>query len=340
MRLSLAFICALLSSLWARPARAMGEETQGLVFGVELGGHFGAGPGALSRTAPEVSFAELGPPVDEVALTFGSRVDALRSELALRVAYGFASGSADAGGTDVDYSVRRIPITFAWRAAFLDGPVHPLLGVDAGLLWTSARYRGAFEGEAGFDLGFTLRALGGVDFDVGESSHLRAFLQYRLDPGRTVVGGPDLGGEHLAFGLGYLVSFDRPEPRVRPPATGPLRSAGTGSGLEDAFEWIRRGDALAREGDAAAAVRAYQRGVELLPRDPQTRKNVEVPVRVDWAEQLARAGRREEAIEVLQSARRITPADASVLDALRRLGASLEAPVEDIEDGPAPVIPH
>lgn len=327
----------------ANTAWALGEETQGLAFGVELGAHFGAGPNELSRTEPEIGFGELAPPIDEVALTLGSRVDALRSELALRVAYGFARGNADAGTGTVEYAVRRVPLTLAWRAILFDGRVRPLLGVDAGVIWTGARYRGAFAGEAGLDLGLTLRALAGIDLAVGDASHFRLFLQYRRDPGRTVVGGPDLRGDHLAMGLGYAITFDRPEPPATPTTGAPFRSAGTGSGLDEAFAWIRRGDERARRGDAIGAERAYSRGVELLPRDADTRENVELPVRLDWASQLVAVGRREDAIEVLEAAREIQPGNRRVLETLRALGAlgaETDRPTEEVDDGRSPVVPN
>lgn len=325
-------------------ALAVGNETDGISVGLEFGGHFGTGPGNLSRTQEDVSFGELGPPIDEIAVTFGATVDELASELALRLGYGFAQGSADSDAGDVDYAIRRIPVTLAWRAALLSGPVHPLIGADLGGLWTSGRYEGAFNGESGTGFGFSARFLAGVDLDAGPRTRLRAFAQYRLDPDRAIPGGPDLSGSHVGFGLGAVFRFDRPEPDEGPGGRLALNDASDDRNAEDAYALIRRADELARAGRAVEAERAYAQGVRRLPRDRQTRENVEVPVRVDWARQLVKVGRRSDALSVLEAAIAITP-EGPALDAYRALGGKIErrerAPVrERSDDDRMPVVPR
>lgn len=330
---TLAFVLAVLAPA---SAAAVGDETDGISLSLELGGHFGAGPDEIDRTDASLDFHTLGPPIDEIAVAFGATVEELASELALRIGYGFASG--DTG--DVSYSVTRIPLTLSWRAALFGGKLRPLLGVDVGAMWTGVRYEGAFASDAGLGLSFTLRGLVGGDFAVGERSSLRAFLQYRLDPSRTVVGGPNLDADGVAFGLGYVIRLGRPE-RSDERRDRALRSEGTTSGLDEAFEWIRRGDEAARRGDAVGAERAYAQGIELLPRDQETRENVEAPVRVDWAKQLLEVGRRDEAIEVLLVAKEISLEPKKINRMLRRLGVdpSEEAPTER-DDRRMPVVPR
>ncbi|MEL6543376.1 MAG: hypothetical protein AAFQ82_02050 [Myxococcota bacterium] len=310
----------------------LGDETDGIAVGLELGGHFGIGPSELERTGEAVSFGTLGPPVDELALSLGSTVDILRSELAIRAGLGFAAGNAtstSASSNEVSYRALRIPLGLAWRAALLDGKTHPLLGLDLGVMWTSLRYEGAFEADTGLSLGFFARALAGVDVETGDGGRLRAFLQYRLDPSLAVVGGPDLDGGHLGFGFAYVFSWSRPA-AVEPPGLdrftteGPERSVEP-TGLDVAFDWIRQADALARAGNALEAESAYARGVAALPTDPTTRANVELPVRRDWAKQLVRIGRKDDAVEVLREGLRIAPRDRKTLRALERLGASTES---------------
>lgn len=328
--------------LWPSIALAVGAETDGVSVGVELGGHFGAGPSTLSRTEAEVGFADLGPPLDEVALTLGATVEELRSELALRIGVGFARGSADSDGGEVNYAIQRIPVTLAWRAAFLNGPFHPLLGVDIGGLWTSGRYDGAFFGESEREFGWSLRALAGTELDAGDSTRLRAFVQYRLDPDLAIPGGPDLEGAHLAFGLGLVFRFAREssgDRRFAERAELPDRP----DDLSDAYEVIRRADAHARAGRPIEAERAYAEGVRRLPRDRQTRENVEVPVRIAWARQLVKIGRRDEALEVLEAALAIRPSDQAEAD-YEALGGtwdrkSREERTFEPDDDRMPVIP-
>jgi tetratricopeptide (TPR) repeat protein len=313
-------------------ALAGAGEVDRLVVALETAGHL---PGALEATTESTESIPLGataPAVHEITAAYGIAVRELASELLLRVGYGWADGALAAGSVIGNapgerYAVRAVPLSVGWRATFLPYRVRPLVGVDAGGRFLDVEYRrtGAAPVASGWSFVLGLRGLVGLHADVTKMLAARLFFEARWSRDAQVDGAPDLDLSGFGAGLAVVATFDRPE--LAPP--GPvsddeapaLRDYGDAgpSRLSQASEVIRQADDAARARRFIEAEALYRKGVSLLPRDPETRRNLEAPVLVDWARTLVEIGRSEEAKRVVEQALEIDPRLESAQKLLDRI---------------------
>jgi hypothetical protein len=254
----------------------------------------------------------------------------------MRAGYRFADGSfadgSSIGSHQVSgYRLASVPLTIGWRLTFLPYAIRPLIGVDGGGAFTRLRYDLVDESPIESDWLWTweVRGVAGVHVDVWEWLVARLVIEGRYASGVFMSQGPEYSATGLGIGLAIAASFDRPSasslaaapPADRDEEDGELRRYDRPgkSPLDRAFELVRQGDrALARH-DFIAAERHYRRAVRMMPRDQETRRNVEVPVRVDWARALIETGRSAEARETLDTALGIDPENTKALELRQQL---------------------
>jgi tetratricopeptide (TPR) repeat protein len=254
----------------------------------------------------------------------------------MRAGYRFAAGQfpdgSGFGSHDVSgYSLASVPLTIGWRMTFLPYRVRPVLGVDGGGAFTRLRYDLVDENPVESDWLWTweLRGVVGVHVDVWEWLVARLIVEGRYAGGVFMPQGPEYSATGVGIGLAVAASFDRHEASSF--AAAEPRDQGGGDGalrqyqrlgeprLDRAFELVRQGDDAVARRNYVDAERFYRRAIGIMPRDPETRRNVEAPVRVDWARTLIETGRFAQAREVLDAALAIDPENRRA----RELGSEL-----------------
>ncbi len=336
---------------------AVAQRADRASIGIEVNGHVRGSAARIDGDTQSVALSNMGPMAHETALSFGIGIPDVAGELVLRIGYGFASGSLPAGSIiggaeTTGYSLSAVPVTMGWRTITAPWLVRFLVGVDLG----GQVARMSFDSPDRAQLGggrswcFGGRAVAGVHVDVWEFIGVRLYAEGRLSQELAVKEGPDVGLNLFGFGLAVVAA---PEQLARASLGAPVDTSAAADRdgepmLDDADSALSRAAAIIREADEAkarrdfiAAEELYRRGVPLLPRDPDTRRNLEVPVRVDWAKVLVEVGRSRDAREVLREAQKIKPDDRDVRALLEELGGSrLAEPADPILDPTPPVAPH
>lgn len=326
---------AIALALVVTPASAPARQIDRLFLSVETIGHIPKTLDRLTDNTERLSLSALKPILHETGIIYGVGVTELSSQIVMRIAYRFASGNfppdSFIGNAGVSrYALSGVPLSVGWRMTFLPYRVRALLGVDAGGAFTHMRYERIDAGpvDSGWAWAWEIRGIGGVHVDIWQWLSARVFVEGRYGRAVVVTQGPEYSPSGLGIGIAIAATFDRPKAKAlaaKPIDTGDdddsLREYSSlgASRIDHAFEVIRQADEAVKRRDFIDAEALYRRGVHLLPRDEETRRNVEVPVRVDWARCLIDVGRTDEAIRALDEALSIDPNHP----AARRLRSSL-----------------
>ncbi|MBI3178106.1 MAG: hypothetical protein HYZ27_00505 [Deltaproteobacteria bacterium] len=322
--------CLLLAAV---PAQAALDPIDRVVLEAEVDGHIPAELATVSDSTRTLELEALGLPVQGARVGYGIGVTLLASEILLRTGYRFARGDLPQGSV-IDslpaesYAFDAVPVTAAWQATLLPYRFRLLVGAEAGGQMARLSYRAEENLTSGWTWRFELSGRLGVHADILPWLGVRLFAQARWAQPVAVTHAPTLDLTGVGFGLSVAANFDRPKPgALSAPkleededllrdydSLGPSR-------LDEAFALIREGDEKRGRRDYIAAEDLYRRAVKLLPRDALTRRNVEAPVRIDWAACLKEIGRAHEAKTVLEEALKIDPQNARARAALRALGA-------------------
>jgi hypothetical protein len=317
-----------------------------MVLGLELNGHVPGGVGTVDRDTQSLALSDLGPFVHETAISAGVGFPELDLELALRLGWGFAFGSLPkgsvVGGADtVGYSLSAVPIAMGGRMLLgpAPWPFRFLLGGELGGQVVRMKY---------WSWRFGGRLYGGVHADVWQNLGVRLYAEGRFSQKLGMSVGPDVRLGLFGFGLAVVMALEpkpsraQPEPTVAgeaargqtdgapAPATNATDApdAAASVSIELASATIRQADKAKARRDYVAAERLYREGVRQLPQDPETRRNLEVPVRVDWAKTLIEVGRSDDAMDVLREALQINPEDPAARALIGELGDRRESAPE------------
>jgi len=318
--------------LLARHAAA--EEIEKLTFGLEVSGHLPGDAPLLVEGDKRIDATDLSPPVHTFALTYGVVLPTISSELLLRTGYRFASGSFPEGSiirsqTITGYSLSAVPVGIGWRMVIAPSWIRFFAGAGIGLTFANFTYEGSGLAN-GWHTQVYLRGLIGIHLGFGDSWGIRLFGEGLLQSDLDMAPAPTVSFDGLGAGATLVIEVDRPEPgsMATPEESGEpmLRDFGhnAAGGMEAASALIREADDAARIRDFIRAEELYREGVHKLPRDPRTRRNLEVPVRIDWAKALIEIGRSTDAREVLLEAQRIEPGNPQVQELLDSIGTADE----------------
>ncbi len=331
MPLSMALRTALGVLLVAVPARAALDPIDRLVLEAEFDGHIPAKLPAIDDGTRTLQAESLGIPLAAVRLSYGIGVTPLASEIVLRTGYRFARGDLPEGSVidslpATSYAFAAVPVSAAWQATLLPYRFRILVGTEVGGQMARLSYGGAEDLRSGWTWRFEMSGRLGVHTEILPWLGVRLFAQARWAQPVAVAHAPSLDLTGIGFGLSVAASLGRPKPGAlsAPKVEADeelLRDYDTlgPSRLDEAFALIRDGDQARGRRDFVAAEELYRRAVKLLPRDDETRRNVEVPVRVDWAACLGEIGRAREAKTVLEEALKIDPKNAGARAAWRAL---------------------
>lgn len=331
MGLGRAVALALAAMLLGAPAPGHAQDVDRLLFSAEGMGHVPAPLTADGRA----TLGQTHPWLHEVALAYGVGIGQLGSDVLLRVGYRFGHADLltpthDPGGTAAglgdSIDLTACPISLGWRLTLLPYPVRPLLGLDVGGALSSLQVSrpGQTPTPADWRWGWGVRGIAGVHWDLAAHVGLRGFVEARWAQAVLSQGTADVAMSGFGAGLAILVSMDRvgsaawaaPGPSA-PPL---LKDYGTAdTRLERAFVPIRAADEARNRGDFVAAERFYAEGIGLLPQDAETRRNVEIPVRLDWARTLVQVGRRYDALAVVDAALAIDPRNHAAVSLRQKL---------------------
>jgi hypothetical protein len=326
------------------PHESRAAQLDNLFFAVDTTAHW---PGSLApedASSGSLSLAQLRPVVHEAAFLYGVGTRILHGDVIMRLGYRFATGAfprgSRIGSADVTfYSLSAVPIAVGWQMTLLDTPVRPVMDVEAGGSIASVGFDQLVEPrvESGWKWCWALRAGVGAHADVWEWVGVRLMVGGEWSRELWMERGPALSMSHVGLTLAVVArppvkaAAEKPAPADKELIREytPVQSAGR---MNDAFAAIREGDLSMRRRDFIAAEASYRKGVGLLPRDSETQKNVEVPVRADWAKALIEVGRAPDAAEVITEALRIDPAStraAAVVDELQRRGVTVTRPAAE-----------
>ncbi|MBI5511137.1 MAG: hypothetical protein HY903_20440 [Deltaproteobacteria bacterium] len=307
-----------------------------LFFELDTSAHWPQALAAPTPTTSTISFSAVRPVLHEVGVLYGVGSRSLAGDVVMRSGYRFAQGSlppaSKIGNADGDrYALNAVPILFGWHMTFLQARVRPLLALEAGGLVSKLEYGRVGDAPLSSGWAWCFSARGGVGAEVAVWEYLtaRVVLQGEWTEAAAAAHGPGLSMSHLGVGVGLV---------ARPPLLGrgdasavadddtglrDYEGGGAVGRAADAAALIRAGDAAVKKRDFIAAEDRYRRGVAALARDPETRRNVELPVRLDWARVLVEVGRGADAAVVLTEGLEIDPANPRIraaLDDLRRRG--------------------
>lgn len=330
---------AALATLLPQTARA-GATPDELAFVLDLRGHAPATTPRLGDDVTHLASSELGGWVDELGLAYGIGTSGLASDLVLRVGLRRARATLPSGSlvgeNEIDEARHdAYPVGLVWTTSFLPTRIRPLVGLAAGGSMARASVAGPSGGiSSGWGWRWAASLLIGAEADLTRNWGLRVFAEARAEQRVELPdGAPAIGGSRVGAGLAFFARFGRPAKEEL--ARGKLeddRDAllanyddGSRSRMDTAFAEIRAGDAAARTGDWVGSETHYARGVRLLPKDAATRRNVELPVRVDWARALVQLGQRKAAREVLVEALAIDPDHVAARELLGQLGYEVPA---------------
>jgi hypothetical protein len=328
-------------ALFCVPCGSRAAQFDNLFFAVDTSAHWPSSLAPEDASSENLSLSQLRPVVHEAAFLYGVGTKALRGDVVMRLGYRFATGAFPPGSrignsAATGYSLEAVPIAVGWQMTLLDTPVRPVLDVEGGGSVGRVGFDRATEARvsSGWKWCWGLRAGIGAHVDVWQWIGVRLLLSGEWSQELWMDRGPALSMSHVGLTLAVVA---RPplEPAAGTPAPAdkelireytPAEGAGR---MSDAFTVIREGDQAARRRDFIAAEASYRKGVDLLPRDHETRVNVEVPVRADWARALIEIGRATEAVLVITEALRIDPASPraqAIVEVLRRRGLSVTPP--------------
>jgi len=330
------------------PAAGRAQHPDRAFVALELNGHVGATTKGINRNTDSIALSELEPFAHETALSFGIGMSDISSELALRVGYGFASGSLPQGsvirGAETrGYSLAAVPLAMGWRLLTGGGSLSFFAGVDLGGQMTRMRYESPDRAMLGGDWSWSFggRAVAGLHVDAWEFVGIRLYAEGRLAQDLTIEEAPDVGLTLVGVGLAVVAAPEQltrvslgawvdSEPNVEASAPEqepaeearddalPFMEEGISS-MERASQLIRDADAARAQRDFINAERLYREAIRLLPRDPETRRNLEVPVRIDWAKVLIEVALFADAREVLGETAKIAPEDKNIRALLDQL---------------------
>ncbi|MCK5688128.1 tetratricopeptide repeat protein [Myxococcota bacterium] len=321
--LSVIIACAFIAT---PVSSALAAEIDAMVFEASLFGHFPSSLSTVNRNTDKISLGELSPFLHELQLGYGTSLPNLKSELLFVSGYRYAgadlpSGSILSNKGAETYKLTGIPVLLTLRGGFIPIPILNTLNISFGGTAQKIDYTlvdgESLGGEWGWSWG--LRAGVGASMDVGDDLKARLFFQGRLESKLNVDHAPSFSGTGVEVGLS--ISWRLPRETIEQinfrkeqakSSDSNLKSFTTDetqskSRLDRAFEIIREADNAKDIGDYIAAAQLYRRGIGLLPRDPETRKNVEAPVRIDWAWCLYETEQRDKAREVLIEALELDP---------------------------------
>jgi hypothetical protein len=335
----------LFALLFAAPRPAGAQDIDRIVGVLELTAHPPYGLDAIGPATEDLRLSTLRPVLHEVSLLYGAGISELHSEILMRLGYRFAAGDFPAASVfgsarATHYDVDAVPVMLGWRMTFLPFRVRPLLGVDVGGSITRVSYDRlqATTLTSGWVWSWEGRLFAGAHADVWQFVGARLFVEARAARNVFVAQGVPLRTTGIGIGLAITAALDRPEvealsqppPSIDDAEDDDLRQYGTldANRMDRAFDIIRQADDAKKARDFIEAEGLYRRGVHLLPRDTETRRNVEVAVRVDWAECLTEIGRKDEAAAVLDEALAIDPTHARA-QSLRATLPARPAPTAD-----------
>lgn len=173
---------------------------------------------------------------------------------------------------------------------------------------------------------FFAQASAGGFFNLSDGLSVRAFVQGRMAQDLKFSYSPDIPLGRLALGLSLCYHTHQsawPEPKDGGPLSGdqgPRRGEAPGEVSKTTTQAIQKADALKAKNQCVEAAELYAQAVRSLPRNKRMRKNLEVPLRIDWADCLNRIGRIDDAARVLQEAYRIDPENPQVQGAMTKMG--------------------
>jgi len=306
-------------------------EHQRLVFGAELFMHPPAATPVLNDDTPTLSRRNLRPLVDEAALSFGASYPALALDVVLRGGYTWfgdhlPKGSHLGNVSTPRYTGESVPLTVGMRLRPFPWVVAPTFGAGAGVRIARAQLERVLSPT--FDSGWSflpmLRGSFGLEAALTDSVTLGLAADAQWSRTLSIPVAPDIDFSGFAFGLAVVLRIEPAALVRRDKSTGDtdLRDYGPALSLRlgKAGELIRAADEAKRSRSFIDADRLYRQGVGKLPRDPETRRNLEVPVRVEWAEVLVEIGQLGEARTVLREALEIDPAYPPAQALYQRIG--------------------
>ena len=331
------------------PRPALATQFDRLFFSVDTFAHIPKTLAADATASGALELAELRPVAQDVSLVYGVGTEALHGDVVMRLGYRFARGDFPTGSivgnaTVTRYALNGVPIFAGFQATILDTRVRPFFDVEAGGTYAEVTYdRDQIASLAsGWSWCWGLKAGIGAHVDIWEWVAVRLSVGGEWSQELWLEHGPSMSMTTLGINLAVVA-----RPPLRPTVASdaidekePIRQytpLTDGGRMADAFVAIRAGDDAMRRRDFIAAEASYRKGVQLIPHDTESRRNIEAPVRADWARALIEVGRAQEAVDVITEALRIDPQSShaqAIVEELRRRGISVTKPA------PGPAAPE
>ena len=316
-----------LAAVTLGPSISFGSnKMETLIFGVEVLGQPPSGSAYRLQKNTPIPFNQTSIPFSDLALFYGVSNPELNMEFTFRLGYRRAYGELSTGSTVNSLPVsgfqyQAVPLGVGTHLYFSNHWVRPYTSIEFGGAPQTLSYLRTDEPQidSEWNLGFELRGAIGVQLHPAPWIGIRFFvvstfgssllpedLQPGLNPTR-LQGGISIVAKRPGAADQSAIDSSDSEPLLKDyNALSNSNNAG--------FEWIRRADLARKEGRLIEAEKLYRQGVRLLPKRRDIRKNLEVPVRIDWAQVLREIGRSDEAVKVLKEALAIDPKNQQVKD--------------------------
>lgn len=280
----------------------------------------------------------------------------LAAQLGFRMVKGnFVSGSVNGVGTLESYSAFFVPVRFYVRFTNFKWKVRPYAGLFAGVNVGSVSFVDSHSETKEPIVQFDAGARAGLDFDIVRGFGFGLYFEGELSTKQQISGSAPLSMTGMRAGLSLFYHFRRhptdiqreeassdditqsyknmqeAEERQREEERLAAEKAKEAeeTRMKQAFDEIRKGDDAKFDRRCDLAIGFYKRGISYLPKNRDAGKNIEVPVRLDWANCLIELDKIKDALKVLQEANRIDPGNMQVIDAIEAIGGEVEVVKEE-----------